>query len=137
MASIAGVKASAKLNLSNTFNAVARTITTSVNTGVLKDLQDSLSLVVLFTEDSIINWQKDGTLNIPDYVHRHVLRGSLNGSWGELLGTSFTNGQEINKTYTSSAIHADAAPEHISVIAILYDASTYQVVQVAQKKLLP
>ncbi len=130
-------KPSARLSLTNTFDSLARTIKTSVKTTLLESLQDSLSLVVVYTEDSIVNWQKNGTQNVQSYVHRHALRGSLNGSWGEMLGTSFGNGLIINRTYTGSAIQVDVVPEHVSVVAILYNSNTQVVVQVAEKKLLP
>ena len=130
-------KPSAKLYLTNTYDAAARTITTRVNTGFIKDITDSLSLSVLYTEDSIVNWQKNGQNDVPDYVHRHALRGSLNGSLGSYLGNVFAKDHGLTKTYTSTALKADIRPEQVSVVAILYNPATKVVLQVAEKKLLP
>ena len=136
IAPLINAKPSAKLTLTNSYNSSARTISCTVNTDILKDVSSSLSLSVLYTEDSIVKPQKDGTVSIPAYTHRHVLRGSLNGSWGEAIGSSFTSGQSLDKTYTGAPIPADAVPEHISVVAILYNTTTNEVIQVAEKKLI-
>lgn len=131
-------KPAAKLRITNTYNAANRTITSTINTGFLKDIPASLNLTVLYTEDSIIKWQKNGSFNDPNYLHRHALRGTLNGSIGAVLCKSFLSGQSYTQTYSSDAMRSDIVPEHVSVVAILYNTNTpWEVVQVAEKKLLP
>ncbi len=136
IATLISAKPSAKIDMVNSYNAATRTITCTVTNNFLKDISSSLSLSVLYTEDSIVKPQKNGTVSLPAYTHRHVLRGSLNGSWGETIGSSFISGQSLDKTYTGAPISADAVPEHISVVAILYNTTTNEVIQVAEKKLI-
>lgn len=94
-------------------------------------------LMVLVTEDSIINWQKDYSKNpqeaqdIEDYVHRHVLRGSINGGWG--VPVTFTGGTS-KRTFCSS-IAPDWKREQLHLVAVLYKEDTKEVVQVIESKL--
>lgn len=125
------------MHLSGSYNANAKTITATIKGLVKEDINSPLTLSVLFTEDSIVNWQKNGTLNVANYTHRHALRGALNGSWGSSLGTTFTAGLTFNKSYTGNPIQADIVPKHLSIVAILYNATTLEVVQVEERKLFP
>lgn len=44
-----------------------------------------LNMQIYFIEDSVIDWQLDGSTDVPDYVHRHVLRSAINGTYGQKL----------------------------------------------------
>ena len=77
-----------------------------INIKVLSDIQGDFNLLVCLTEDSIINWQKDveasPNVDVEFYMHKHVLRTSINSAWGEVLQTSsvYNKEEEINKTYS-------------------------------------
>ena len=59
--------------------------------------------MVCLTESNIINWQKDGSLNIEDYEHNNVLRTVL--AEEELSSTTnYSAGQIIEKTITYDLI---------------------------------
>ncbi|MBL7922941.1 MAG: Omp28 family outer membrane lipoprotein [Bacteroidia bacterium] len=128
--------ADAGLEITPTYDAGSRTITAEVDVKVVDNLVNPAKLAVYFIEDSIIQWQKDGTSNVQNYVHNHVLRGSLNGAYGEDLGT-LNAGDEISKTYSNSLVPNDAVPEKIKLVAILSDAVTKEVIQVEEVDLLP
>lgn len=98
----------------------------------------NLRLFIFAVEDSIINWQKDYNASppdIPDYVHRHVLRKSANatGAWGESI--SFNDQGTFQKQYL-------IIPEpfwklkNIYVIAGLYNFDTKEILQVEEVKIL-
>ena len=76
---------------------------------VLNHIQGDFNLLVCLTEDSVINWQKDveasPNVDVEFYVHKHVLRTSINSAWGEALQTSsvYNKDEEINKTYINYA----------------------------------
>lgn len=126
--------AEASIKISSTYNDANREINSTVEVELLKDLPNPASLCLYMVEDSIINYQKDGTLSIPDYVHRHVLRGSLNGTWGEDIGTQ-TSGANISRTITGTLQPLDAVASKSYLYAILYDSVTEEVIQAEMKKI--
>lgn len=97
------------------------------------DANANYKLFVYLVEDSIINWQKDYSRNpqdIPDYAHRHVLRASFNGTWGENV---IWNNQIFEKKYAIS-ISNFYQKDKLYVIAALYDNATKEIIQVEEIK---
>jgi hypothetical protein len=92
------------------------------------------TLAVYFSEDSIVKWQKDGSINDSTYVHNHVLRGSFNGMLGEDLGV-IAAGDEIIKNYSTALIPPDVDVNHVYLVAILTNTVTKEVIQVTEVKL--
>src|SRR5437763_710780 len=73
-------------------------------TKFLADLTGNYSLSVVVIEDSIVSWQLDdaaSTPNVSNYIQRHVLRGALNGPWGDQVNTYLitTAGTKFLKGY--------------------------------------
>ena len=131
----------ADIEITNTYNSGTRTLNTSVKTTFLNSLSGSYKLAVLITQDSIIDWQLDYSL-IPDYiqnyVHRHVLRGAINSEWGDSLNTSngsISVGDSISKSYTNYVVNPLWDDSKCSVVAFIYDSSTYEVIQAEEKKI--
>jgi len=110
-----------------------------IQTQVLQDFQHSLNLSVFIVEDSIVSAQKDYNEDptvIEDYTHRHMLRASLNGSWGDpLFEGSAAKGQKILKSY-SAALNMEYDPQNCSILAFVYDAATLEVLQAEELKII-
>lgn len=114
-----------------------------VQTEYLVNLSMNLKLAVYVTEDSIIGYQKNnnaaiGTVpEIPNYVFMNVLRGSVNGTWGSDL----SSGPVTAGTKTISSLKlipaAGWVPEHLHIIAIVYNADNDEVLQVISEKMVP
>ncbi len=89
-------------------------------------------LQVWILEDGIVAFQKDDERGrIPDYVHNHVYRASVNGVGGEAVVLQ----SMIHKTLTFSIPVRDTEHEHwnahnLSVVAFVYDDS--EVLQAAK-----
>jgi hypothetical protein len=82
-------------------------------------------------EDSITAMQMMPNNKIEtEYVHNHVFRAAVNGSWGDDF--TITEGESVDKTYT---FQPDAAwkPEHLSIVAFVYNAEG--VMQAARSEL--
>ena len=77
------------------------------------------NLQVWILEDGITATQKmpDGSTN-QSYVHNHVLRTPVNGTWGEVI--SLNTGEQKNKQFTQ-AISSDWNTENLSVVAFVYN----------------
>lgn len=138
-------------NISIISNLTSITATTKV----AKDTINNFNLVICLTENNIINWQKDGPLNVEDYKHNHVLRSvildeSLSNS------SSYSQGEEIEKSVSInlsdleqfnidySANTAELGngnsggweKENMHVIAFVYNTDTYEIVQVEEVNLI-
>ncbi len=132
---------SIKLNVS--YNENTRKIDVSTNLHYLKNSTSQDYLVLLIVEDSIIQFQKDYRLgenqNILDYVHNHVLRGSINSAWGERISSSgITAGNKFNLNHSYIIPQSkDWKPKNIHIIAYVYSKSLdYEVLQVESAKLI-
>ncbi len=134
----------ATLSMSATYNSANRTASVEVNSKYLKEGNSNHQLVVYVVEDSIINWQKFYSScggvdkEISDYVHRHVLRGAVNSTWGDALyttGSVIPIGTSVNKSYTQ-VLDPIWEAKHIYFVAFIQDNVTKEVVQVEEVKLI-
>lgn len=133
----------AYLKITNDYNSSTRVLNTSVRCEFLNPLNGTYKLIVLLTEDSIIKPQKFYTPAVDSltYVHRHVLRDCLTLiNFGDnLISGIITAGDTAvkNYTYTLPADFKGLAPNenHCSVVAYVYNAATYEVIQAEEKKI--
>lgn len=120
------------------YNADEKTACADVKVEFLTDLSGEYKLCVFLTEDSIVSWQKDydaSPSDIPDYVHRHMLRTSFNGTWGEVVGTApITTGSSDIKRY-SLKLDDSWNASRLGIVAFLYNTSTNEVVQAEEAHL--
>lgn len=91
----------------------------SVNTDLLalEALEGKLQLWVL--EDSIVAPQVSLSGAQPQYVHNHVFRGTINGTWGE--DVSLTLEEEKTMRHNDFELNAIWKPENLSVVAFVYN----------------
>ncbi len=134
----------ADLKITNTYNSSTRSISINTSSKFISDtlLTGSYSLIVMITQDSIIDWQLDGVTHVPNYVHRHVLRDNVNGTWGEALTTgTVTPNASITKNYTytlpSAYLGIACNENHCHVVAFIYNNANYEVLQAAEAKVTP
>lgn len=129
-----------EIEINNTYNAGSNQVTSAVTVKANKDVSGKFNLSVLIVEDSIIGEQLDyrlpsGQQIIPDYVFMHVLRGSLNTTWGEqILDGSWIKGDSIAKTYSNYQLSGTMVAKNCHIIAFVYNADTgsssyYEVMQ--------
>ena len=135
--------AEATVVLNNDFDNSNNTLTTTVNTEFLNDMPGAYKVIVCITQDNIISPQENNNHEIGDvpidsnYVHNHVLRASLNGSWGENVSSTgnVAMGVKYEHTYTKQFPEA-WKPEDCHVVAFVYDEETKQVLQVEELAVL-
>ena len=129
--------AAADLEITNQYNSSTRTLYSSIQCTFLTPLNGTYKLVVLLTEDSVIAPQKDPGL-VRDYAHRYMLRDGITGSWGDTL---FTGEAPLSVTkhytYTLPSHFKGRAPNENScrVVAYIYNASNYEIIQVEERKI--
>jgi len=139
--SLVNLPPEAFITITPDYNSSSRLLTINVNTKILQNIDEPLNVVYYLIEDSIQSPQKDYSLPSPsaidDYYHRHMLRGSMNGAWGNILGdgTTYSQNQEVN-TSISYTIPASWNANKVSVVAILYRTATKESVQVEEQKII-
>jgi hypothetical protein len=129
-----------ELNLSNEYNEISRNVETTVNAEILSELAGSYKISAYITEDSIVKPQQ--TQNDPDYpsniitdyVHHHVLRGSMNGTWGDTIFSQSLELAAISEKTFSATLNSSWDEKHCYIVVFIYDAATYEIVQVEEKR---
>jgi thiol-disulfide isomerase/thioredoxin len=128
-----------KLDLTTNYDPTARALNTDIKGTFKANYTNSTKLSIVFYEDSVIGPQKDYSQNpdkVPNYKFEHMLRGSINGSWG----VDFKAGPiAINDTarisYKNFPLDAKFNDKHVAVVAFVYDAVTREVLQVEKVKI--
>ncbi|MBL4577068.1 MAG: Omp28 family outer membrane lipoprotein [Flavobacteriales bacterium] len=137
---LAGLPPDMDIDISNSYDGATRTVTAEVTSAFISNLSGTYNVVVLLTEDSIINWQKDydlpgGQQDIEFYVHRHVLRNSFTGTWGDEIATgSIATGTTAANTY-SMVLPNEWDENKCAVVAYVYETSSNEVVQAEESKI--
>ncbi len=91
-------------------------------------------VLVYLLEDKVIASQVDGGTTIENYEHNHVLRGAVNGIWGE----EFVDLKDYVYTYTVEPLAGmPFVAENYSIVAFVYNAETYEVFDVVQVGINP
>ncbi len=101
------------------YDAASRTVTVTTEVEALKSMPSGLNLQVQLTESGIVAAQTNGDEIIYDYVHNHVLRQAVNGTWGESL-TALPEGEK--KSYTHTIVLDEKwVPEQCHIVAYAYE----------------
>jgi len=124
------------MTVHNTFNNQNRMLNTRVDVKFLKAWSGEVSLTVCVIEDSIYGGQlnvipPDSIPIIKKFRFMHVLRGSLNGSWGEKIAENPPADALITRSYSLDMSGNTWDPAHCSAIAFISDANTKEVLHVA------
>lgn len=122
----------AAIQLINEYDGDNNSLKVNAKVTMLEDYAAPLKLAFYLLEDGIIKPQKDGSQDIPDYEHNHVLRASLNGVYGVQLNGGIEMRKGDFTTYAASInmAQSDWVLENCYVVAILSDQNTNEVIQV-------
>ncbi|MBL7925658.1 MAG: Omp28 family outer membrane lipoprotein [Bacteroidia bacterium] len=125
----------ANIEITNTYNAASNELTTQLQSKFLTDKSGTYFLNVMYVEDSVISAQLYPNNKIDTfYVHKHLFRGMINGTWGEQIAVDPQQDFISNKTYTVT-LRTDVKPEKCKVIAFIYNDATKEVIQAEETHL--
>jgi Outer membrane protein Omp28 len=124
------------------YDMATQQVTATVKCSTLLPLDHAVNLTLQLTEDHISDWQYDQDETPPDvqnYDHRHVLRGNVNGTWGEPL---FTGPAAVGDTavlsYSWTLPSTVLNPNNCALVAYAWNAvgtaGEYEVQQVEERK---
>ncbi len=131
----------ANLTIEATFDTSSGQVQATLDSKFMAVLSGSYSLTVCITEDSLISPQKNNnpevgpTPIIYDYVFMNVLRGSVNGSYGEVLTTAVDTSKTIEKNYNFT-LDPSWNPKHLNLVAFISNAETKEIIQAAKEPLI-
>jgi len=139
--SIVNLPADAIIQITNTYNTSTRQLNMTVDSKFLNELLGKYNLTICILEDSIISPQKNSNPNIGptpiiyDYVFMHMLRGSLNGTWGDELTSLIDTSLIYSKTY-STILNPIWIPKNCSVLAFISNTETKEIIQAEEKPII-
>jgi len=126
---------SVSIKIQNTYNTDTRLLQTNINTEFLTGLSGTYNIAVYILEDSIVSPQKNNNSTIGsvptinDYVHRNVLRGDLNGTFGDTIAIGNISSGSINVKNYSKVLNASWAEKNCFVLAYIYEANSFSIIQ--------
>lgn len=111
-------KANLSVKIDNAYDAASRTLTTTVGADGVNGTVNG-KLQVWIVEDGIkaLQMMPDGSAN-KEYVHNHVFRAAVNGTWGE--DVTVKEGETTKKQYQYVLPEA-WNPDNIAVVAFVYN----------------
>jgi hypothetical protein len=122
----------------NDYTPGEKKLCTHIRTQFRQAIDKNLKLVLAITEDSIVAAQRNNdptvgaTPEILNYVHMHVLRGTLTSTWGtDIAATGSEYPESVIKSYRFE-FNENWIPENCHVVAFVYDADTYEVLQASE-----
>jgi hypothetical protein len=125
---ILGVTPKVKIGLSTLYDDSTRTVKAVVNTEWLSTEIGSFNLQLYMVEDSVVAYQLDGGTPVNNYVHRHMLRYAINGSWGTPIPTS--NLGDIDNQEFAFELANDYDKNNCIIIAHVYKPGPdYEIIQ--------
>ncbi len=131
----------AVMTVHNTFDAPTKMMNSKVDIKFLAGYTGTVNLTVCILEDNIYG----GQLNIikPDSVpiikifrFMHILRGSLNTSFGEQVANNPKAQDHISKTYSKNFSTETWIPANCSVIAFISNSKTQEVLHVMKSPVI-
>jgi len=129
------VKAVSTLIIEKTYDTATRALNVTVSGKLSEDQTDDCKLVVCLIESGIVGSQLTPSGLDSTYVHNHVFRGTLNGTWGESIGTApYVAGTEFSKTY-STVLSSNYVADNCAIVAFLCRDTDKYVLQVEEKKI--
>lgn len=111
-------KANLSVKIANAYDAATRTLTTTVGAdGVNGTVNGKLQVWIVEDGVKALQMMPDGSAN-KEYVHNHVFRAAVNGTWGE--DVTVKEGETTTKQYSYVLPEAWDA-DKIAVVAFVYN----------------
>lgn len=126
----------AGIQLINVFKSNENRLYAYSKTTMLKEYANPVQLSLFLIEDGIVSPQKDGVLVDTFYVHNHILRLGINGTYGSKFTVSGIVEKDSSYTlgYPVDFTGKDWDISKCTIVAILHDPSTREVLQVEARK---
>ncbi len=113
------------------------------NAGIkpLENIDGTYMLSAFIAEDSLISYQKNNDVNygptpdIPDYAHRYVLRGSMNGTFGDTIFSPVALTTDSFSKQLVLPLNPLWNSQKLYVVCFIYNKETNEIIQSEISKL--
>ncbi len=129
----------ANISLINAYYPNLNTVRIQVKSKFTTPLEGKFRLCVYIAEDSIVSPQKNNNPAVgpspdwEDYIHRNVLRGAINTTYGEYFSADGTiAANEIYPKEYFYEINPNWVANHCNIVAFLLNEETKEIHQVAE-----
>jgi hypothetical protein len=146
--SLIGDSPKVRIQTKSTFDNTTNRVCAYAEVEILDNLTDDHSVVFMLLEDSVVDYQLYngnggdpiygvGARDIPDYVHKHVLRKMMNGWQGKKIisAGSTAIGDKIVEGSTFVITDGSWRTNHLEIVAYVYNNNTKEVIQAYSEKL--
>lgn len=126
----------AAITITSSYNTGTRELDCTLETEFLEDLDGTYSICAFIIESGIVSPQQTESGVVEDYVHNHMLRASMNGTWGDAVGTDglAVGGSKVTN-HCSYTLPAEWNAENCAIVAFVYNDETQDVVQAEEEEL--
>jgi len=125
----------ASLFINPVYDENSKKITATCTVNFTENVSTDVSLVMWVLEDGIVGPQVTPSGMERQYVFNHILRASMNGTWGENIGSPYSIGD--TKDVTAEIEVSDKwNPENLTIAVALLDARTHAALQAGSIKLM-
>lgn len=124
----------ASVEIENSYNEASRKLDVTVKAKFLEEQTGVTYVFACVMEDSVVGRQLMPEGANDNYVHRHMMRAAINGTWGEELCSGAEEDEEFEKKMSITLDDAFNA-DQCYVIAYIYDDATKEIIQAAEKKI--
>lgn len=111
------IQRESQMNLSVSSVLIDGGLMVTTDMQALEKIAGKLQLWII--EDSIVGPQISHAGPNPQYVHNHVFRSAINGTWGE--DVSLTAGKQVTILHENILLNSNWNPENLSVVAFVYN----------------
>jgi hypothetical protein len=131
------------IEITGDYNEGTKVLSTSLTIKFLSNLPGKYRVCAMITEDSIIAPQMNNDPSIgpspdwEDFVHMHMLRGNINGTWGNsITDETIISGAEYTVECANYAFSDTWDDQHCNIVAFVFNEETFEVIQAEEVKLI-
>jgi hypothetical protein len=128
-----------KLDVTTNYDPTVRALNTEVKAYFQSAYKNNVKISAVIIENGIIGDQKDYSKlpdHVEDYEFEHMLRGSLNGDWGDDLKSGpIAKGDSVTHSFNGFPVKPKFNDNNLWVVVFAYDAVTRGVIQAEKVKI--
>lgn len=121
--------------ITKNYDAISHTLNVTVTAKAVTNL-DALKLCVFITENGLVSPQVASGGTIAEYVHNHVFRTSLNGTWGQDLFAQNAIASQTQTVSVSGVLNSTWVAENMSIVCFAYSEASGEIIQVEEAKVI-
>lgn len=117
-----------EINISKSFNTGNRTLDVTVDLNFVETVGDPLLISVMITEDNVEDYQLTPEGKLPNYVHKHILRGMMTDAGGNSY-LNDTNAGDTGSDAFTMTLPSEWNESKCEIVAFVHSATSKEVLQ--------